>query len=216
MNTDFKHIFIPGDLRLPALLLLHGTGGDERDLVPLGQTVLPGAAILSVRGKVLENGAPRFFKRLSEGVFDLEDLAFRTDELAMFVKEARAEYSITQPIYALGYSNGANIAASMLLQRPDILDGAILLRSMVPFEPARIPDLRDKKILMLSGLMDPIIPVENAKRLSWMFEESGADLTFQMKPASHGLTQSDITDMQDWAKTKLVTDHSAGAGRQAS
>lgn len=198
MKSDFKHIHLPGDPVLPALLLLHGTGGDEQDLVELGRAVSPGSTILSVRGKVLENGMPRFFRRVAEGVFDQEDLALRTQELADFIAEEKAEYKITQPLYALGYSNGANIAASVVLRNPEALDGAVLLRAMVTFEPDRIPDLSAKKILLLSGLMDPIIPPDNAKRLSWLFKESGADFTFLMKPVSHGLTQSDFSDIKAW------------------
>lgn len=203
MKTDFKHIYIEGDSNLPALMLLHGTGGDEHDLVELGQAASPGSAILSVRGKVLENGMPRFFKRLAEGVFDLEDLKFRTEELADFIKEARDEYELTQPFYALGFSNGANIAASVLFRQPDVLDGAVLLRAMVPFEPETLPDLTGKNILMLSGLMDPIIPAENANRLAAMFKEAGADLTFQMKPAGHGLVQSDFSDIKNWMEKQV-------------
>lgn len=204
MKADFKHIYLPGDPALPALLLLHGTGGDERDLVELGQSVSPGSTILSVRGKVLENGMPRFFKRLAEGVFDQEDLKFRTDELADFIEEAKAEYAIAQPLYALGYSNGANIAASMLLKKPEALDGAILLRAMTPFDMDVMPDLSGKKILMLSGVMDQIIPPDNAKNLAQMFETSGADITFTMKPAGHHLTQSDMSGIKQWLEKKIT------------
>jgi len=199
MDTDFKHIFAPGDLRLPVLLLLHGTGGDERDLLELGESVSPASAILSVRGKVLEHGMPRFFRRLAEGAFDLEDLKFRTEELSDFIVQARKEYDLGErPIVALGYSNGANIAASILLSRPDILSGAILLRAMVPFEPDKLPDLRGKKVQMLSGLMDNIIPADNSARLAEMLKEAGADVAFTLKPAGHGLIQSDISDMKNW------------------
>ena len=199
MDQDFKHIFVPGDLHLPVLLLLHGTGGDETDLIELGKTVSPGSPILSVRGKVLENGMPRFFRRLGEGVFDLEDLEFRTNELADFIVQARLNYSFgNKPVIAIGYSNGANMAASILLSRPDILEGAILLRAMVPFESGIRPDLKDKRILMLSGLMDPIIPVENVTRLADILKGAGADLKFTIKPTGHGLIQSDITDVANW------------------
>lgn len=199
MDSDFKHIFVPGDLRLPVLLLLHGTGGSEHDLVELGRSVSPGSPILSVRGKVLENGMPRFFRRLAEGVFDLEDLKIRTEELSAFVTKARKDYGFAgAPVIALGYSNGANIAASILLSRADILQGAILLRAMVPFEPETEIDLRGKKILMLSGLMDQIVPVENSKRLAEILEEAGADVSLLMKPTGHSLTQSDVSDMQSW------------------
>ena len=199
MDQNFKHIFIPGDTRLPVLLLLHGTGGDEQGLVELGQFVSPGSPILSVRGKVLENGMPRFFRRLAEGVFDLEDLKFRTEELAAFILWARKEYGLSESdIYALGYSNGANIAASLLLSRPEILQGAILLRAMMPFEPAERPDLKSKKILMLSGLMDTIIPPDNAQKLAEILKESGALVDIRMKPTGHGLIQSDFADIKNW------------------
>lgn len=200
MKTDFKHIHIQGDPARPALLLLHGTGGDEHDLVELAQSVSPGSTILSLRGKVLEHGMPRFFRRFAEGVFDLDDLKFRTVELADFIEDAKREYGITEPLYALGFSNGANIAASLILSKPDMLDGAVLIRTMVPFEPEALPDLSGKKILMLSGLMDQIIPVDNAKHLAWMFKQSNADISFTMKPAGHGLTQTDISDITNWLK----------------
>lgn len=199
MNTDFQHIFIPGDLHLPVLLLLHGTGGNEYDLLELGQAASPRSAILSVRGKILENGMPRFFRRLSEGIFDLEDLAFRTNELADFIKTARVQYEIsTAALIALGYSNGANIAASLLLSRTEALQGAILLRAMVPFEPQTNPNLYGKHILMQSGLMDQIIPIDNSKRLASILSDAGASVDLNIKPTGHGLTQSDFSDIEKW------------------
>lgn len=202
MDTDFKHIFVPGDLRLPVLLLLHGTGGDEHDLVELGQSVAPGSAILSVRGKVLENGMPRFFRRLAEGVFDMEDLKFRTDELAGFIRQAKKEYGFEESrLIAVGYSNGANIAASLFLSGKDVLQGAVLLRAMVPFEPENRSDLNGIKILMLSGLMDPIIPMENSQRLAQLLKDGGATVDFKAKPAGHNLTQSDLVDLKNWMST---------------
>ena len=134
MNRDlsFIHRFVPGhQADTPPILLLHGTGGDESDLLPLGQAIAPGAALLSARGKVLEHGMPRFFRRLAEGVFDEKDVRHRANELANFIEEARQKYQLTAPV-ALGYSNGANIAAAMLFLRPDALAGAMLLRAMVP------------------------------------------------------------------------------------
>ena len=198
MKPDFIHIYKKGDPAKPALLLLHGTGGDEYDLVDMAQTVSAGSTIVSVRGKVTENGMQRFFKRLQEGVFDQEDLKFRTAELADFTAWARSEYKINQPLYALGFSNGANIAASMMLSRPESLAGAILLRSMVPFTPPVYPDLSGKNILMLSGLGDPIVPIENAERLAGIFRKSGAQLDFAFKPAGHGLTEGDISVIKEW------------------
>lgn len=203
MDQDFQHIFIKGDLRRPVLVLLHGTGGDERDLVELGQSVSPGSPILSLRGKVLENGMPRFFRRLAEGIFDFEDLKFRTKELADFIGRSRSQYKFEQnPLIALGYSNGANIAASVLLSFPDIFQGAALLRAMVPFKPVKIPDLKDTKVLMLSGLMDSIIPVENSKRLSELLQQAGADVTLSVKPAGHGLVQADFSELKNWFSTQ--------------
>ncbi|MFL5200046.1 MAG: alpha/beta hydrolase, partial [Microvirga sp.] len=140
----------------PPLLLLHGTGGDENDLLALGRAVAPGSALVSPRGKVVENGMPRFFRRLSEGVFDEADLRRRADELAGFIAEARAAYGLAAPI-ALGFSNGANIAAALLLLRPETLAGAILIRAMVPLAEPPTPDLAGKPVLILSGSADPIV-----------------------------------------------------------
>jgi len=193
----FHEIFIEGDQSAPVLLLLHGTGGDERDLLDLGKSVAPNASILSIRGKITENGMPRFFRRLAEGVFDQEDLAFRTNELAGFIAAAKKHYHLEdRPLYALGFSNGANIAASLLLRNPEALDGAILLRAMIPFEPEALPDLSSKRILLIAGLMDQIIPAEQSKRLAEIFEQSKAEIKFILKPAGHQLIQSDLQDIQ--------------------
>lgn len=196
--TDFVHVFERGsDPDRPPLLLLHGTGGDEHDLVPLGRAVAPGASLLSPRGKVLEGAAPRFFRRLAEGVFDEADLTARTHELADFIGEARARYGLPSPI-ALGFSNGANIAASLLLLRPEVLAGAALLRAMPPFrDPPRV-DLTGKPVLLLSGLMDPIMPAAASTRLAETFAAVGADVRHQALPAGHGLTQADIGQLSQW------------------
>lgn len=197
-DTDFVHVFEPGanpDRR--PLLLLHGTGGDERDLLSLGRTVAPGASLLSPRGKVLEGSAPRFFRRLAEGVFDEADLGRRTDELAEFVLAAQKRYGLPVPI-ALGFSNGANIAAAMLMQRPEVLAGAVLLRAMVPFaEPPRA-DLTGKPVLILSGALDPIVPKADAEALARQLGESGAAVEHRILPAGHGLGQADIGLIKDW------------------
>jgi phospholipase/carboxylesterase len=154
--AGFKHRFVAGSGQEGAtLLLLHGTGGNENDLLPLGRELLPGANLLSPRGKVLEHGMPRFFRRLAEGVFDEEDLKFRTEELAGFVKEASGRYDFDpDKLFAVGFSNGANIAASLLLMRPNLLRGAVLLRPMVPFEPEALPDLSGVRIFVAAGEMD--------------------------------------------------------------
>ncbi|GMA57915.1 phospholipase/carboxylesterase [Alicyclobacillus sacchari] len=181
------------------LLLLHGTGGNEEDLFPLGQFLAPHAAMLGVRGKVLENGMPRFFRRLAEGVFDEEDLIFRTHELAQFVEEAANTYALNpERIYAVGYSNGANIAASMLFLKPGILSGAILFRAMVPLEPSKLPDLTGKRVLMQSGKHDPIVPASNSEKLAQLLKQAGAEVTLNWQNTGHGLTNSELTVAQKW------------------
>jgi phospholipase/carboxylesterase len=197
-DLTFFHRYIPATQDgLPPLLLLHGTGGDENDLLPLGQELLPGAALLSPRGKVVEHGMPRFFRRLAEGVFDLEDLKLRTTELAGFIAEARKTYGLPAPV-AVGFSNGANIAASLLLSQPDALAGAVLLRAMLPFEPALMPKLAGKPVLLLSGSSDQMIPAASTKRLVDVLQTAGADLEYKTLPTGHGLTQNDLLIATRW------------------
>lgn len=197
-DLGFVHRFVPGtEARLPPLLLLHGTGGDENDLIGLGRMLLPGAALLSPRGQVLEGTMPRFFRRLSEGVFDEADLRARTADLARFIAEARARYGLPAPI-AVGFSNGANIAAALLTLEPEALAGAVLFRAMVPFRDEGPKDLAGKPILMVSGSRDPIIPAANADHLARLFDSAGAALDYTVLPTGHGLTQDDVAFAQDW------------------
>jgi len=194
----FVHHFEAGhDPTLPPLLLLHGTGGNEHDLVPLGRELAPGAALLSPRGKVLENGMPRFFRRLAEGVFDEADVVNRANELADFVAAARETHRIAAPI-AVGFSNGANIAAAVLLLRPEALAGAILLRAMVPLSNSPKADLTGKPVLLLSGRQDPIVPAENAARLATLLKAMGANVDHRILPAGHGLSQADLAIAKEW------------------
>lgn len=199
---DFTHRFIPGPESPPprrTLLLLHGTGGDENDMIPLGRDLDPTAALLSPRGKVLENGMPRFFRRLAEGVFDEEDVIRRAHELADFVVAAAAKYEFgPQRVTAVGYSNGANIAAAILLLRPDLLAGAVLLRAMVPLVPPAMPDLAQARVLLSSGKQDPIVPKENAQRLAAMLRDAGANVTVRIEPAGHALALGDIAAAKNW------------------
>jgi phospholipase/carboxylesterase len=188
----YIHRFEPGsDPTSPPVLILHGTGGDETDLLPLGREIAPGAALLSPRGNVLERGMPRFFRRFREGVFDEADVRRRAKELAHFVAEARHAYGVAAPV-ALGYSNGANIAAALLLLHPDVLIGAILLRAMAPLADPPKPDLSGVRVLILSGWNDPIIPPASAERLAEMLAAAGARVEREVLLASHGLTQADI------------------------
>jgi phospholipase/carboxylesterase len=181
----------------PALLLLHGTGGNEDDLLPLGRMIAPGAALLSPRGKVLEHGMPRFFRRLSEGVFDEADVRARALELSDFIAAARDRYGLPAPI-ALGYSNGANIAAALLYLKPEMLGGAILLRAMVPLAGGPEARLDGKPVLLLSGSMDPIIPAANSGRLATALEGAGAAVTHRTLPSGHELSQADIGAARSW------------------
>ncbi len=189
------HRFEPGTS--PALLLLHGTGGDENDLIPLGRLLRPGAALLSPRGQVLENGQPRFFRRLAPGVFDQDDLIRRTHELADFVEDQSARRHLGKVI-AVGYSNGANIAAAMLLLRPDVLAGAILFRAMLPLEPPHPPQLDKTPVLLLAGRHDTMIPPDSTQRLAVLLEQAGADLTIDWRDTGHGLEQSEFSLARDW------------------
>jgi phospholipase/carboxylesterase len=192
-QLSFVHRFEPGsDPNTPPLLLLHGTGGDENDLIGLGRMVAPGAAMLSPRGNVSEGGMPRFFRRLAEGVFDEQDVMRRAHELADFVEEAREAYGLPAPI-ALGFSNGANIAAAALLLRPEALAGGVLIRAMVPLSEPPASDLTGKPVLILSGSMDPMVPPENAARLATQLSRAGADVQHRILPAGHGLSQPDVT-----------------------
>lgn len=199
-ELNFIHRFEPGNrLEAPPLLLLHGTGGDENDLLPLGKAISPGSALLSPRGQVLEHGMPRFFRRLSEGVFDEDDVRRRAGELADFVEAARERYGIAAPV-ALGYSNGANIAAAMLLLRPNVLSGAILLRAMVPLSQPPQADLNDKPVLIISGKLDPIIPASNSAQLAALLARAGANVQHPVLTNGHQLSQTDLTISQEWIK----------------
>ncbi|QUS38592.1 alpha/beta hydrolase [Tardiphaga alba] len=200
--TDLSHMhrFVPGNRHgATPLLLLHGTGGDENDLLPLGQTVAPGASLLSPRGQVLENGMPRFFRRLAEGVFDEQDVRNRANALADFVNDARKRYDLPAPI-ALGYSNGANIAAAVLQLRPETFAGAILLRAMVPLSDAPAVKLTGKPVLIVSGQFDPIIPTDNAQRLAVSLAKAGADVQHRTLPVGHQLSQADLSVAGDWLR----------------
>src|SRR5918995_1303662 len=203
-HLGFTHRYIPpldrNEKAELTLLLLHGTGGNEDDLLPLGRELDPNAGLLSPRGKILEGGRiPRFFRRLAEGVFDIEDLKFRTLELAGFVEQASSLYEFdARRVIAVGYSNGANMAASMLLLKPQTLTGAILFRAMVPLVPDNLPDLSDKRMIMSSGLRDPIATRQEAERLSGLFKQAHAVVDLQWQNSGHELIQEDIHAAKQW------------------
>jgi len=197
-TLGFRHRFVAGtDPAAPPLLLLHGTGGNEDDLLPFGQALRPGAALLSPRGQVLENGMPRFFRRLAEGVFDLDDLRARTAELGEFVDAARREYGLEPPI-GVGFSNGANIAAALLLLRPGTLAGAVLLRPMVPLVPEPLPALAGTAVLIVAGRADPIVPPAQSEALADLLRRSGATVTIEWLAGGHGLARDDLALGQRW------------------
>jgi len=199
----FVHRWMPREGATRTLLLLHGTGGDEEDLIPLGDMLDPTANLLSPRGKVSEQGMPRFFRRLAEGVFDLEDLRLRTTELADFVDAAARHYGFDAAgVTAVGFSNGANIAASVLLLRPATLRSAILLRAMVPLVPDSPPALAGAQVFIAAGEHDPIIPPSNSERLATMLREYGADVALEWMPVGHQLTRDDVDAARDWLRAE--------------
>ena len=179
VSLSFIHRYEPpARADAPTLLLLHGTGGDENDLLPLGKNLMPDAGMLSPRGKVLEQGMPRFFRRLAEGVFDVEDLKRRTSELADFIAEAAEHYTFdARRVIAVGFSNGANIAASLLLSRPSVLAAAVLFRAMVPFVPEAPPAAGGVSVLLSNGASDPLVSAAETERLAGLLRAAGADVT---------------------------------------
>ena len=200
-DLGFVHRFLPAadPGSDDTLIVLHGTGGDENDLIGIGQAVAPGAAVLSPRGNVSENGAPRFFKRLAEGVFDPKEVRSRADELARFIRAAIIRYGLDATrIYALGYSNGANIASTVMFIEPGLLQGAILFRPMLVFEPEETSDLSGSGVFISAGRMDPIVPASSVERLVELFEESHAEVTLKWQLAGHNLAPSEVREAAEW------------------
>lgn len=194
-----KHIYQAGVEGAPTLLLLHGTGGTEQDLLPLVNMVDANASFLSIRGNVLENGMPRFFRRLAEGVFDIEDLIFRTKELYEFLDYAAGQYGFDRKnVVAIGYSNGANIAGSLLFHYEDALKGAMLHHPMVPIRDLKLPNLTGTPVFIGAGRNDPICPPQETEDLQALLQEAGADITVHWENAGHQLTRSEITAAAEW------------------
>jgi predicted esterase len=200
-DLGFTHRFVPAEDADSGetLLVLHGTGGNENDLIGIGQTIAPGAAILSPRGNVLENGAPRFFKRLAEGVFDPKEVRSRGEELARFIRAAIAKYGLdASRIYALGYSNGANVASTVMFIDPRLLQRAILFRPMLVFEPDERADVSSASVFISAGRMDPIVPVNSVERLVELFESAHAEVTLKWQLAGHNLVPSEVREAAEW------------------
>ena len=200
-DLDYVHRFVPATdpTASETLLVLHGTGGDENDLVGIGESIAPGAAILSPRGNVSENGAPRFFKRLAEGVFDPKEVRSRAEELARFIRAAITKYSLDgNRIFALGYSNGANIASTVMLVEPELLQGAILLRPMLVYEPSERADLAGSAVFISAGRIDPIATVSSVKRLAELLQSMGAEVTLEWQQAGHNLLPSELREGAEW------------------
>jgi predicted esterase len=208
--TRFVHRFVParageGGSEI-ALLLLHGTGGDENDLLQLGEILSPGAAMLSPRGRVLEGGMPRFFRRIREGIFDVPDLKARSAELADFIAAARTTYHLGErPIVAVGFSNGANIAGGLLLAHGGVLQGAALLRPMVPYDPESPPQLSGVPILIASGDADPYGAPEQIERLEAILTAGGAKVTLHREPSGHNLTHGDVDAVRTWLEREFAS-----------
>ncbi len=200
--SEFVHRFIPatGEEKR-TLLLLHGTGGDENNLVPLGDAILPGAAILSPRGRISENGMPRFFRRFAEGVFDLDNLREETNALADFVAASAKEYGFDPgKVVAAGFSNGANIASTVMLLRPETLSEGVLIRAMVTLEDAQPTGLEGKRVFLASGRFDGMVPTENANQLADQLRSGGAEVTHYWAEAGHNLTREEIDAIRDWLR----------------
>ncbi|MDP9202485.1 MAG: alpha/beta hydrolase [Gemmatimonadota bacterium] len=200
-DLGFIHRFLPAEDSGSGetLIVLHGTGGDENYLVGIGQAIAPGAAILSPRGNVSENGALRFFKRLAEGVFDPKEVHSRAEELTRFIRAAISKYGLdASRIYALGYSNGANIASTVMFIEPGLLQGAILFRPMLVFEPEERADLSGSSVFISAGRMDPIVPVSSVERVAELFESSHSEVTLKWQLAGHNLVPSEVREAAEW------------------
>ncbi len=200
-SPEFVHRWEPREGGANTLLLLHGTGGDENDLISLGDILDPSANLLSPRGQVLEHGMPRFFRRLAAGVFDLEDLTARTHDLADFVEHSATRYGFDAAgVTAVGFSNGANIAAAMLLLRPRVVRRAILLRAISPLTPPAVPDLRGTHVLIAAGRQDQMIPPAGSEALAAQLRDAGAAVSLRWEEAGHELTRADVDAARDWIR----------------
>jgi phospholipase/carboxylesterase len=207
-DLGFIHRFVPAEdsASSETLIVLHGTGGDENDLIGIGQAIAPGAAILSPRGNVLENGAPRFFRRLAEGVFDPREVRSRAEDLARFIRASVVTYRLEPTrVFALGYSNGANVASTVMLVEPRILQGAILFRPMLVYEPTKTHDLTGSAVFISAGRTDPIVPTASVEKLAELFESAHAEVTLKWQLAGHNLLPSEVREAAEWLALRRAT-----------
>lgn len=203
----FTHLYKPSSdpLNEKTILLLHGTGGDEESLLPVADFLMPHASVLSPRGRVLENGMPRFFKRHAEGVFDMEDLRIGTRELAGFIELSSVEYGIDpDDLIAAGYSNGANIASSVIFSYPGLLKTAVLFHPMIPFIPETPPDLSGTKVLITAGRNDPIVTVEETERLAALYRDCSAAVDLFWHNSGHSLTRGELEAAKSFLSESLL------------
>jgi phospholipase/carboxylesterase len=191
MSDDYHYAERKGAPGGPLFLTFHGTGGDEHQFTGFGAQLLPDATIVSPRGDVSEHGAARFFKRTGEGVYDMADLAMRTEKMRRFVSRLKAERSPSR-VVGLGYSNGANILASVLFEQAGLFDDAVLLHPLIPFEPSENPGLKGTRILIAAGRNDPICPAPLTERLGDYFRRQGADLRLAWHDGGHGIERSEV------------------------
>ena len=205
-DLGFVHIFVPAEKPdLPTLLLLHGTGGDERDLLGIGKELCPGAALLGVRGKVLENGLPRFFRRFAEGVFDVDDLKARTNQLTEFIDVAAEHYGfVKRRLVAVGYSNGANIAASLIFLHPHHLAAGVLFRAQLPFTPDLVRDFSELSVFLAGGTRDTIVPHDQTEQLASILESGQADVSLFWHRGGHELGGDDIEAAKAWLVDRVI------------
>ncbi|MEK3772430.1 alpha/beta hydrolase [Paenibacillus sp. FSL R5-0887] len=194
------HVFRKGkDITKPTLVLFHGTGGNEQDLLPLAEMLSPDSSVLGIRGNVLENGMPRFFRRLAEGVFDEADLVFRTHEIKQFLDEAAEKYGFdANNLVAVGYSNGANIAGSLLFHYKDIFRAAVLLHPMVPLRNVELPSLEGVSIFIGAGTNDPLITSTETQELEGILQKAGAEVTTHWGNQGHRLSRAEAEAAKDW------------------
>ena len=199
-DLNYIHTFVPApsdSSRPVTLLLLHGTGGDENSLLSLGNDLWPGAALLGLRGKVLENGMPPSFRRFTD--VGIGDVRSRTEELAQFIRAASECYGFsTRRLIIVGYSNGANLAAGLILLHPHYLAGAILFRVMLPLVPEIIRDFRQLSIFIGAARLDPLIPAGQAEELAAIFKSGGADVAISWHQGGRELGDDDVEAAKDW------------------